>query len=97
MKKCLLVTLFFPLFFVENTSAQSFSLLKDINSNSEGSTPDNFTQAPGGLTYFTAVYNNVRYLWKTDGTESGTTRIEGVLAQQSGMLFTNGILFKTII
>ncbi|RYY72006.1 MAG: T9SS type A sorting domain-containing protein [Chitinophagaceae bacterium] len=77
--------------------AQTFTLLKDINTASNGSDADNYTAAPGGITYFTAELPNSmgRKLFKTDGTTAGTMQLGNINADRTAMLFTNGRLYFT--
>ncbi|RYY47590.1 MAG: T9SS type A sorting domain-containing protein [Chitinophagaceae bacterium] len=77
--------------------AQTFTLLKDINTASNGSNADNYTAGPGGLTYFTADLPNSmgRKLFKTDGTTAGTLQLGNINADRTAMLFTNGRLYFT--
>jgi ELWxxDGT repeat protein len=78
-----------------NSFAQTFTLLKDINTTSNGSSADNYTEGPGGLTYFTAELPNSmgRKLFKTDGTVAGTVQVGNLSADRTDMAFLNGLLY----
>lgn len=77
------------------SSAQNFTLLKDINTSSNGSSADNYIAGPGGLTFFTAELPNSmgRKLFKTDGTTSGTAQLGAASVDRIDMLFLNGLLY----
>ncbi|WP_379963917.1 ELWxxDGT repeat protein [Epilithonimonas sp. UC225_85] len=68
MKKTLLSALF-----VANLlSAQSITLLKDINTGANPSTPALFTEYGGRLYFYAASADSGTEIWSTDGTEAGT-------------------------
>lgn len=75
--------------FISDGTALGTTLLKDINPNGSSS-PRNFTEGPGGLTFFTATdettstYSNGstpsagEELWVTDGTQAGTRKVKEI-------------------
>jgi len=70
MKKILLSAIF-----VANLlSAQSITLLKDINPGANPSTPALFTEYNGRLYFYAASADSGTEIWSTDGTEAGTGR-----------------------
>ncbi len=71
MKRTLILIFFF---FAFHFSFAQISLFKDINTLEAGSNPSNFVEA-NGLVFFTIQTNDGFYLWKTDGTEAGTTQV----------------------
>ncbi len=76
--------------------AQTFTLVKDINTTSNGSDADNYTAATGGITYFTAQLHNTlggRKLFKTDGTTAGTQQVSNLDVDRMDMLFLNDKLY----
>ncbi len=62
------------LLLIVQTSFAQISLFKDINTLEAGSNPANFVEA-NGLVFFTVQKYDGFYLWKTDGTETGTTQV----------------------
>jgi ELWxxDGT repeat protein len=73
-------------------------LVKDINSGTASSAPENFSLL-GGFIYFTADDGiHGRELWRTDGTSAGTTLVKDIEPGATGSfsensvsgLFTNG-------
>lgn len=71
MKRTIICTF---LFFAFHFSFAQISLFKDINTLEAGSNPANFVDA-NGLVFFTIQKIDGYYLWKTDGTEAGTTQV----------------------
>lgn len=55
-------------------SFAQISLFKDINTLEAGSNPANFIEA-NGLVFFTIQKYDGFYLWKSDGTDAGTTQV----------------------
>lgn len=68
------------------------SMIKDINTGSGSSFPDNFITASGKL-YFTADDSGLglNQLWTTDGTSAGTLKVKSIVP--SSLTVANGILF----
>lgn len=71
MRRTLICTFLFLAF---HFSFAQISLFKDINTLEAGSNPANFVEA-NGLVFFTIQKIDGYYLWKTDGTEAGTTQV----------------------
>ena len=61
--------------FRTNGTAAGTALVKDINTNTAGSNPQNLAVI-AGVTYFTVT--NGSELWKSDGTESGTLLVKNI-------------------
>ncbi|WP_084403373.1 ELWxxDGT repeat protein [Epilithonimonas caeni] len=98
MKKIILM-----LFLGNVVSAQSITLLKDINPGANPSTPAEFINYNGKL-YFNA--NNPNYgteLWATDGTSGGTEIVADINPGTPGSLptsmlnYDNKLYFKTLL
>lgn len=71
MKRTIICTFLFLTF---HLSFAQISLFKDINTLEAGSNPTNFVEA-NDLVFFTIQKIDGYYLWKTDGTEAGTTQV----------------------
>jgi trimeric autotransporter adhesin len=79
-------------------NAQTFSLLKDINVGSAGSSPSNLTNVNGVLFFSGNDGINGQELWKTNGTAAGTIMIKDInpgVANSSPTVFANvnGIIY----
>ncbi len=82
--------------------AADFQLLKDVNSRpgTSGSSPSSLTNVNGTL-YFTANDGtNGNELWKSDGTNAGTTLVKNIRGGSSGsspssLINVNGTLYFT--
>ncbi len=91
--------------YITNGTAAGTKLVKDINTGSMGSNPDNFTELNGKV-YFTCVTSAYgRELWRTDGTAANTQLVKdivpGILGSNdvSGyQMFSNGsyLLFSAL-
>ena len=87
------------LFFLQSSLlAQPFSLLKDINPGTNGSSYFNFTNVDGVLYFRPDDGAHGDELWKTDGTVAGTVMVKDIFPGAAGCeleLFTNvnGVLF----
>ena len=83
----------------DGTTAGTFEL-SDVAPGTAGSSPQNITRV-GGTTFFTVTIPDRRHeLWKSDGTEAGTTRVKtfetGVFTRQrplTRLTDVNGTLF----
>lgn len=71
MKRTIICTFLLLAF---HLSFAQISLFKDINTLEAGSNPANFVEV-NGLVFFTVQKFDGYYLWKSDGTEAGTTQI----------------------
>ncbi|MFC1669760.1 hypothetical protein ACFL20_05155 [Spirochaetota bacterium] len=69
--------------------SQFIELVKDINPNSSNSNPNNLTDLNGTL-MFTATDSNGNQLWKSNGTDGGTTRLSDSLDSQTAYLTVAG-------
>lgn len=92
------ITVLFTLFFQLPLFGQPFSLLKDINPGSNGSSYFNFTDVNGVLFFRPDDGIHGDELWKTDGTTAGTIMVKDINPTGSGSeldLFTNinGVLY----
>lgn len=84
---------------------EEFKKLKNINTSYDvlshySSHPNNFTELGGSLVFFAwggADLNNAGYLWKTDGTENGTTILKEIYNHnyESGSKPYSGEIVKT--
>ena len=64
-----------------NGKPGSTHVIKDIRPGIGGSDPDNFFAAGGGVVYFTASpVDGTRCLYRSDGTDAGTTKVVGLPA-----------------
>jgi trimeric autotransporter adhesin len=69
-------------------------LVKDLASGTGSSTPANLIKV-GGTLYFTANDGTGLSLWKSDGTDAGTTKISSTLTAFANLTDVNGTLFFT--
>ncbi|MBV5342781.1 T9SS type A sorting domain-containing protein [bacterium] len=76
MKKLLLLPIFLLLFSIKSNS--QINLVKDIIPGTSGSSPDMLTDVNGTLFFYPTLINAATFpeLWKTDGTEAGTTLVK---------------------
>ncbi len=84
---------------------EELKMLKNINTSADvlslySSHPNNFTELGGSLVFFAwggADLNNAGYLWKTDGTENGTTILKEIYNHnyESGSKPYSGEIVKT--
>lgn len=93
----LMVCFYYPML---QTQAQKPRLLKDFATGNKGSAPDGLVSA-GNWAYFSADDGiHGRELWKTDGSEGGTTLVKDLCAGVCGaapknLCAVNGIVFFT--
>lgn len=80
------------------TDGTSTTLIKNINTNSFGSSfPEKFCNVNGTL-FFTANDGiNGRELWKSDGTETGTVLIKDITAGSVGTSFNEMISYNGLV
>ena len=67
-------------------SAQSISLVKDINQGAYASSPNYFTEYDGRLYFSASTAEYGTEIWSTDGTTEGTSMVQDVIAGTSSFL-----------
>ena len=91
-------TIFTFLFFHTSVFSQTFSLLKDINAGSSGSSFFNFTNVNGTLFFRPDDGVHGDELWKSNGTSAGTVLVKDINPGSTGsdlqeFVNLNGVLY----
>src|SRR5690606_35701179 len=100
MIKCCKLLLILNILFSGQAFAQSFTLVKDINTNTFpiASNPEHLTEVNGTLFFVASNTTTGQELWKSDGTASGTVLVKDIysgLYNSSAINLTNvnGVLY----
>lgn len=93
-----LVKLFLLLLLHNSVSGQTFTLLKDINPGSGGTSYFNFTKVNNTLFFRPDDGEHGAELWKTNGTVNGTVLVKDIYPGETGsepdmLTNVNGVLF----
>ena len=80
MKSCCKLLLVLTILFSGQVFSQSFTLIKDINTSTlpMGSNPEHLTDVNGTLFFVASNTSTGQELWKSDGTEAGTTLVKDI-------------------